>query len=133
MIKAAFPLTVNVKFSPLPVSATVKGDASSFARIVRTPLRAPAWLGVNVRLTGQLEPTGRLVPVPHCPAPVWSAKSPVTVGVRFVNVTPPVLLNVITCGVLVSVTREFPKLIDPAEAAIPGADRPVPESETTSG
>ena len=58
------PLTVSEKSSPLPESATVSGVCNCVALTVSIPLRAPAWLGVNITPIWQLASTASVVPHP---------------------------------------------------------------------
>lgn len=58
------PLTLSRKLpptTPVPVSGTRAGELESVLAIVRVPGRTPKTVGVNVTVTGQLEPGVRVV------------------------------------------------------------------------
>jgi hypothetical protein len=90
--------------TPFPVRLTVWGEEPALSVIVSEPLRAPVVEGVKVTLIEQETPAARLGPQ----VLVWE-KFPLTVMLEMAKAALPLLVRVITSGVLEVPTSWFPK------------------------
>ena len=100
-----FAVITYVAATPVPLSATAKGDPGALLVIDMLPLTLPAAVGAKAALNATLAPAATVC----AESPVWLKPTPVTLTWEIVRLAVPVFFKVIACELLVPTTT-LPKL-----------------------
>jgi hypothetical protein len=113
-------VAAGVVEAPVPVSATVCEEFAALSVKVSVPVRVPDAVGVNERLTVQLDPGATATLVLQVPRPA-KPKSPVIEnGLGKLRDAVPTLVTVTYCTELVEPTLTLPKFKDVEESETAG-------------